>query len=771
MKTFKLDTQHTSYLFSTTPSGHLEHLHYGLRIDAFDHELLREKMPYPTGLLLDKDNKISLEDLPLEFSTYGKGDIREAMVEIETSDGNRVSDFRYVTDREIESDRRPSLLPSSHGASRTLEIETCDAHNGLTLLLTYRVYPDVDVIVRSCCLRNDSDQKVIVHRLLSAQLDLNRADLIWRTFDGHWGREREVDEKALNSGILINDSKTGVSSNRHNPLVILRAQNCDDSQGECYGMNLIYSGNHATVGEVNAYGKSHIVWGINPHSFAYPLFPGETLESPQAALTYSNQGINRLSKHFHAFINNHLIPAQWQNKARPVLINSWEATYFNFNEGRLLKLAKTARDVGIELFVLDDGWFGKRDDDTSSLGDWEVNKKKLPGGLKRLSDKIHALDMQFGLWVEPEMISENSDLYRAHPAWAITVPGREPSIGRNQLVLDLSKTEVQDYLISTLTRLFSSARIEYVKWDMNRNLSDLRDGSHNHRYMLGLYKVLGKLTSHFPDILFESCASGGNRFDLGMLAYTPQIWTSDNTDALCRINIQNATSQGYPLSTMGAHVSAVPNHQTQRISPLETRFQVACFGVLGYELNLNELSNESLVAIKNQIAFYKQYRELFQYGTFYRISPPHQSNLVDWMVVSNDKKTAILMHFQDRAIANPMTQILHPVGLDEEYMYEFANRPFDIDIGLFGDLINMVSPIRIKQDSLLHKVVRKMKVLHTETEHGVADGRSLMHGGIKLKQSNVGGFNDETRIFPDGASRIYIFKQIKSIEDGEGPRE
>jgi alpha-galactosidase len=765
MKTFKLDTKHTSYLFSSTPSGHLEHLHYGLRIDAFDLDLLREKTPYPTGLLLDKNNKISLEDLPLEFSTYGKGDIREAMVEIETSDGNRVGDFRYVADRELENDGTSSLLPASRWASRTLEVETFDAPSGMTLLLTYRVYADVDVIVRSCRLRNDSDKKVVVHRLMSAQIDLNRNDLIWRTFDGHWGREREVHEKELNSGILVNDSKTGLSSNRHNPLVILRAHNCDDQQGECYGLNLIYSGNHATIGEVNSYGKSHIVWGINPHSFAYPLFPGETLESPQAVLTYSNQGINRLSRHFHDFVNKHLIPMQWQNKARPVLINSWEATYFNFNETKLMKLAKTARDVGIELFVLDDGWFGKRDDDTSSLGDWEVNKKKLRGGLKRLSDKIHALDMQFGLWVEPEMISENSDLYRSHPDWAITIPGREPSIGRNQLVLDLANPEVQESLIATLTRLFASARIEYVKWDMNRNLSDLSDGSHNHRYILGLYKVLDNLTSNFPEILFESCASGGNRFDLGMLAYMPQIWTSDNTDALCRVNIQNATSQGYPLSTMGAHVSAVPNHQTQRISPLETRFQVACFGVLGYELNLNELSADTLTVIKNQITFYKQYRELFQCGTFYRISPPNQSNLVDWMVVSSDKETAILMHFQDRAIANPTTQILHPVGLNEEYMYDFSNRSFDIDIGLFGDLINMVSPIRIKQDSFLHKVVRKMKVLHTETEHGVADGRSLMHGGIKLKQSNVGGFNDETRIFPDGASRIYLFKRIEKEKD------
>ena len=759
MKTWKLDTKNTSYIFSLTDSGHLEHLHYGARLGTFDPELLREKMPYPTGIMLDQYNPISLEDLPLEFSTYGKGDIREAMVEIETNDRNRVSDFRYVEDREITIEAS-SLLPSAYKTSRILEIETTDMHSEISLILTYRVYAEVDVIVRSCMVKNDSQQDVVVHRLLSAQLDLNRHDLVWRTYDGHWGREREVHEKELNAGILINDSKSGNSSNRHNPLVILREKYCDERQGECYGFNLIYSGNHATIGEVNAYGKSHVVWGINPHSFAYPLFPGESLQSPQAVLTFSQSGINTLSRNFHEFVNHHLIPSQWIDKPRPVLINSWEATYFNFNEAKLLKLARTASDVGIELFVLDDGWFGKRNNDSSSLGDWDVNLKKLPGGLKRLSEKIHALDLQFGLWVEPEMISPDSDLFRAHPDWAITILGRIPSLGRNQLVLDLGQTEVQDYLISTFTRVFSSAQIEYVKWDMNRNLSDLSDGSHNHRYLLGLYRVLGELTTQFPAILFESCASGGNRFDLGMLAYMPQIWTSDNTDALCRVGIQDATSQGYPLSTMSAHVSAVPNHQTQRLSDLETRFQVACFGVLGYELNLNELSSESLNAIKEQIKFYKQHRDLFQFGTFYRCSMGHQTNLTDWMVVSQDKSKGIMLHFQDRAIANPVTQIIRPVGLDEDAMYAFSNRPFDIDISMFGDLINVVSPIRIKPDSLLHKAIRKWKVLHTEVEYGTADGKSLMEGGIKLKQSNVGGFNDETRIFPDTVSRIYLFEKI-----------
>lgn len=760
MKTWHLSTKNTSYLFGLTDSGHLEHLHYGAKLGTFDPMLLHEKMPYPTGLLLDEETKISLEDLPLEFSTYGKGDIREAMVEIETADRNRVSDFRYVEDKVLDQPYASVNLPWAYGESKTIEITTKDETSGLTLILSYQVYEHCDVIARSCRLVNTSDKTVHVHRLLSAQLDLDRNDLLWRTFDGHWAREREMHEKELNSGILINDSKTGISSNRHNPLVILREKDCDEHHGVCFGLNLVYSGNHATIGEVNAYGKSHVVWGINPHSFEIDLLPGETLESPQAVMTFSDQGLNRLSSQFHTFINTHLIPRRWRNVPRPVLINSWEATYFNFNESKLMKLAKTAADVGIELFVLDDGWFSKRNNDLSSLGDWSVNLKKLPGGLKRLSQKIHGLGLQFGLWVEPEMVSPDSDLYRSHPDWAITIDGRKPTMGRHQLVLDCANSDVQDYLIHTFSEIFASAPIEYIKWDMNRNLSDLRDGSHAHRYIMGLYRVLRELTSTFPDILFESCASGGNRFDLGMLAYMPQTWTSDNTDALCRIDIQDATSQGYPLSTMGAHVSAVPNHQTQRVTPLETRFQVACFGVLGYELNLNELSSESLRSILAQVTFYKEYRELFQFGMFYRISPKDQTNLTDWMVVNDDRSQAILLHFQDRAIANPTTQTLHPVGLDPESLYDFSNRPFDIDIGLFGDLINMVSPVRIKPDSLLHTVVRKMKVLHTEIEHGISDGKSLMAAGIKLKQSNVGGFSDETRIFPDGASRLYLFRKI-----------
>ncbi|OGS58329.1 MAG: hypothetical protein A2Y19_08435 [Firmicutes bacterium GWE2_51_13] len=763
MKTWHLSTKNTSYLFGLTDSGHLEHLHYGAKLGVFDPMLLHEKMPYPTGLLLDEETQVSLEDLPLEFSTYGKGDIREAMIEIETSDKNRVSDFRYVEDKVLDHPYASSSLPWAYGENKTIEITTRDETSGLTLILCYQVYEHCDVLARSCRLVNTSDQAVVVHRLLSAQLDIDRNDLFWRTFDGHWAREREVHEKELNSGILVNDSKTGISSNRHNPLVILREKDCDEHHGGCFGLNLVYSGNHATIGEVNAYGKSHVVWGINPHSFEIALLPGETLESPLAVMTFSDQGLNRLSSQFHTFINTHLIPRRWRNVPRPVLINSWEATYFNFNESKLMKLAKTAANVGIELFVLDDGWFSKRNNDLSSLGDWSVNLKKLPGGLKRLSRKIHGLGLQFGLWVEPEMVSPDSDLYRTHPEWAITIDGRKPTMGRHQLVLDLSNHDVQDHLIRTFTEVFSSAPIEYVKWDMNRNLSDLHDGSHAHRYMLGLYRVLRELTRTFPDILFESCASGGNRFDMGMLVYMPQTWTSDNTDALCRIDIQDATSQGYPLSTMGAHVSAVPNHQTQRVTPLETRFQVACFGILGYELNLNELSAESLKSIQAQVAFYKEYRELFQFGTFYRISPKHQTNLTDWMVVDENRSIAILMHFQDRAIANPTTQTLHPVGLDPEASYDFSNRPFGIDIGLFGDLINMVSPVRIKPDSLLHQVVRKMKVLHTEVEHGISDGKSLMAAGIKLKQSNVGGFSDETRIFPDGASRLYIFRRIDPL--------
>jgi len=764
MKPFILNTQHTSYLFNCLPSGHLEHLYYGPKIDVEEITFLSEKMPFPSGLLYSKANPISLEDIPLEFSTLYKGDLREPLIEIEAADGCPICDFVYVNHKEITGKTSLLQLPSSFGADFSVGIELEDKAAELTLFLTYSVFSETDVIVRSSRLRNNSSTDVRVRRLMSAQLDFSDHDYIMRTFDGHWARERTAHEKPVVSGIMINDSKAGISSNRHNPLVIFRRPECDDRTGECFALNLIYSGNHCTAVEVNSYEKMHIVSGLNPSGFSMTLKPGESMESPESVLCYSDEGLNVLSQRMHRFINQHIISLNWQNKARPILINSWEATYFRFNQSKLLKLAKEAKNVGIELFVLDDGWFGKRNNDTMGLGDWNVNLKKLPNGIAGLSEKIHELGMQFGLWVEPEMVNPDSDLFRSHPEWAVQVKGCNPSIGRNQLILDLSLIDVQDFLIETMSRVFSDGKIDYIKWDFNRIFSDPRDTSQQFLYMRGLYRVLDVLTKSFPHILFESCASGGNRFDLGMLAYMPQTWTSDNTDALSRTVIQDSTSQGYPLSTMAAHVSSVPNHQTQRITPLETRFQVACFGLLGYELNFSELGAAELKVIAAQVSFYKEYRELFQFGTFYRLSLNRQTNLVDWMVVSADRKQAILMHFQDRAVANPTTQTIRTQGLDPHQLYELINRTFAIDLHDFGDLINQVSPIHIKKDSLVHDVVSKFMPLKTEVEHEFVYGNAMNLAGMKLKQSNVGGLNDELRIFGDTASRLYIFKAVEKDE-------
>ena len=427
-------------------------------------------------------------------------------------------------------------------------------------------------------------------------------------------------------GKIVNASVTGTSSNRANPFVMLAPAETTEDAGDCFGFNLIYSGNHYEACEYNAFGKLRLVSGINPMGFSYQIGVGESFESPEAVMTYSPDGYNGMSQNMHAFVRECIVRGTWKKKERPVLLNSWEAAYFDINERKLLKLAKAARDVGIELFVMDDGWFGERNDDKTSLGDWYVNPKKLPDGVSGLCKKINDLGLSFGIWVEPEMINVESNLYKEHPDWTMDIPGKNHAEGRNQRMLDLANPEVVDYMIASMSNLFASANIAYVKWDMNRIVSDCyskylpakRQGETMHRYVLGLYRMMDELTKRFPEILFEGCASGGNRFDLGILCFFPQIWASDNTDAVYRVNGMNGYSYGYPMSVMGAHVSSCPNHQTLRTTPLETRFAVAAFGVLGYECNLCDMKKEDLEEIRKQIALYKEWRNVLQYGTFYR---------------------------------------------------------------------------------------------------------------------------------------------------------
>ncbi len=770
---FRLNTKNTSYIFRVLPTGHLEHLYYGERVKfQEEYDAIFPKIEFVEGNLNVYDEStpnLGLENRCLEFSTKGKSDIREPFVEVVYKNGSRTSDFIYVSHM-IKKKHELNHLPSSYdevGHEETLVIVLKDKNYDVELRLFYSLFYHTDVIVRSSELYNRGEESIEVERLLSCQLDFDDSDYVFTTFEGAWAREMEKKDSKCSAGITINDSKTGSSSNRRNPFVMLSKAGTTEDHGPCYACNLIYSGNHYEAVEVNSYYATHFVAGINPFNFSYHLKKGETFEAPEAVLTYSSRGFSGVSKQMHRFVKEHVVRGVWKKKERPILVNSWEAMYFNFSEKKLIKLAKAAKKVGVELFVLDDGWFGQRNDDTSSLGDWDVNKKKLPNGLAGLAEKINELGMDFGIWVEPEMISRNSECYRKHPEYAIEIPGQAQAIGRHQLVLDLTKTEVQNYIIAEMKKVFSSANITYVKWDMNRIISDAfstgldanSQGEFYHRYILGLYRVLKELTETFPKILFESCASGGNRFDLGMLCYMPQVWASDNTDAICRAEIQTGYSYGYPQSVIGAHVSGVPNHQTLRKTSLDTRFQVACFGLLGYECNLRDMNDEQLEQIGEQIKWYKSYRSTLQFGEFHRITSGERG-IYKWMIVDSAKDEAVGLYLQKEVKANYITGNFKTKGLDDEAMYHVSNRPLIFNIKEMGDLINQIMPIHIKQDGVLHNMIANSRQLESEVEDYRVSGSALNKVGLRLCQGFGGtGYNERVRHFPDFASRIYIMKR------------
>lgn len=772
---FNLSTKKTTYLFAITETGHLEHLYYGryLSKDTISIDALAEKrsISIGTGTAYDSDHPtLFFNNLCMEYSTMGKGDYRESSVDISYSRGMHTLDFIVKSYRILPGKPRTfSGLPESYGdksTCTTLEVMLKEACLPLRLALTYTVFEDSNVITRRTTLYNDSREEVTIKNLASAQLDLDTDDWKLVTFDGAWARERYMHERPLAPGIMINDSKSGVSSADHNPCIFLTKEN-----GETIGMNLIYSSNHRELVETSSYGKVRVLTGINPATFSWNLAPQDRFQTPEAVMTYSPDALNGASQNFHHFINNHIIRGPWKFRERPVLINNWEATYFKFTEDKLINLAKESASLGIELFVLDDGWFGLRNDDTTSLGDWTVNPKKLPSGLENLSLEVHRLGMMFGLWVEPEMVSIESQLYKKHPDWMIAIPGRRPSVGRNQYILDLTRPDVRDYLFKQLSDVWHFANVNYIKWDMNRVFSDLYStnremkdhGEFFHRYILGLYELLEKLTAAFPNVLFESCASGGNRFDLGMLCYMPQTWTSDNTDALSRLYIQEGTSCGYPLSTMGSHVSDSPNHQTLRRTDLESRFNVAAFGVLGYELDVTKLKRQQKEAIKAQIAFYKAHRALLQYGTFTRVKLANSiSNQVIWAVASHDKSELLVLFAQKLNPANPGSDKLRVEAVDLNAVYEVFPRQQRIDIKMFGNLLNRVSPLPITEGGIAQDTISKAVSLDSEVEHYRVTGEQVAWAGIKLNQQFGGtGYDVMTRVLGDFGSRIYIFKKIK----------
>lgn len=770
---FYLSTQNTSYIFRVSQTGHLESLYYGRKIPfQNDFSFLGNNLRTGYGNTVaysQADTSMSLEHLRLEYSTFGKGDYKEPSIQVEHPDSCYVSDFKYRSYEILKEKYYPAGLPSSYGdKAETLLVTVHDKALNADLNLYYTVFETCDVIVRSCKLINKGDSSFKIHNLMSAQVDLPPQDYTMLTFDGAWIRERHKNEKTLSCGTYSISSNIGTSSNRHNPFFALKEPECTEHNGNCYGFNLIYSGNHMARVEVSPHNITRIQNGINPFEFEWNLEAGQSFDTPESVMTFSSNGLNGMSQNMHKFVQDHIVRGEWQYKERPILVNNWEATYFFFNEKKILKLVDEAKSIGAEMFVLDDGWFGKRNNDKCSLGDWYVNTKKLPHGIDGLCKKVNAKGMMFGLWVEPEMVSPDSDLYRAHPDWAVTTDKYVPSQGRNQFVLDLTRDDVCDYLIDAMTNVFSMANIEYIKWDMNRHLSDIysrQSGAHMgeffHRYTLGLYRILDELVKRFPKILFESCSSGGNRFDLGMFCYMPQTWASDDTDSLERVKIQAGTSYGYPPSVIAAHVSGSPSYAAMRASDIENRFNVAAFGLLGYELDVTQLGKFDKSAIKKQIAYYKAHRKLFQFGKFIRLTDCFKSNVTYWQVVNKEQTESVLFHHINRHQVSEQTPYVKFAGLKEDSMYSVIVRQQGLSLKTFGEIIPSKIP-GVEEDGALYTKVTDTIGLKTEKQSiSPVSGEALMYAGFLPKlQFNGGGFSlTETRFMLDNSSRLYLAKE------------
>ena len=680
---FHLQNEHISYVMRVLDNGWLGHLYFGsaLRTDR----PLAHLLP---GEFLGFSNRVG-EPVPLECPTGGSGDYRVPALAVEQADGSGVLDLRYKSHRIVPGKPTIPGLPSSYtevgGEAETLEILLRDHVADLEVLLFYTIFRDRSLITRSMRVSNASTAPVIVRCAMSASIDLPDSGWQLITLNGEWARERHIDRRDLRPGHQSVSSSRGASSAQHNPFMALVRPSTTEEAGETIGLSLVYSGNFLAEAEVEPFGTMRARVGINPDGFAWVLDPGASFDTPEAILVHSAEGLGEMSHAYHSLFRERMARGVWRDRLRPILINNWEATYFDFDEARLLEIAAASRELGIELFVLDDGWFGQRDDDTTSLGDWQVNRRKLPGGLESVARKVEDLGMRFGLWIEPEMISRISVLFEGHADWAVGIPARPRTEHRNQYVLDMSRPEVVDHLFGVLSSLLGSAPISYVKWDMNRNITEpftaslppWRQGEFMHRYILGVYDLYDRLTKAFPGILFESCAGGGARFDPGMLAYAPQAWTSDNTDAIDRLKIQYGTTLAYPLSSMGAHVSAVPNHQGGRMTPLGTRAAVAFFGDFGYELDPTKLTEEERASVVEQVAFYKQWREVIQYGRFYRLRSPFEGdgNETAWMTVGRDRKTALAGFYEvlNRVNVGPRRLCLR--GLDPAALYRVSVWP------------------------------------------------------------------------------------------------
>lgn len=680
---FHLKSKKTSYVMQVTRGGYLTHLYWGKGIQTYrgSNQMIyidRVFSPNPDS----SDRTFSLDTLPQEYPAYGNGDFRVPAYQIQQENGSTVTDLRYKEHRTYSGKPKLKGLPSTYvekeNEAETLEVMMEDKVLGLIVTLTYSLYDDRDVITRSVHFENRGSQKMKLLRALSASMDFRDDEYELITLYGAAQNEKNIERRQIVSGIQMVDSCRGASSPQQAPFMALVKNETNEDHGDVYAFNLVYSGNFTAQVQVDPYRTTRVSIGLNPFDFSWLLEPGETFQTPEVVMVYTASGLGDMSRIYHELYTQRLCRGAYRDALRPILINNWEATYFDFTADQIEEIATEAKEVGIELFVLDDGWFGERNDSKSSLGDWVVNTQKLPQGLLDLANRVCNLGMEFGIWFEPEMVSMNSDLYRNHPDWCLHVPDRPHTLGRNQLVLDLSRQEVCDYLIQALTDILSSAPITYVKWDMNRHMTDIgssalepeRQRETAHRYMLGLYKIMEEITAAFPNVLFESCSSGGGRFDAGMLHYMPQTWTSDNTDAISRLKIQYGTSLVYPPITMGAHVSSVPNHQVGRITPLDTRGYVAMAGNFGYELDLTKLTEPEKELVKKQISLYKEIRPLIQFGRFHRIVSPFDGNEAAWSFVSRDQTEVVLSYFTVLSQPAAPVQTVKCKGLNPEFIYE-----------------------------------------------------------------------------------------------------
>ncbi len=711
---FALHTRSTTYQMQVDDLGYLRHLYYGRRVEqGLGHLGCQAHYSFsPSPHARHMNGAYSLDTMPQEYTGCNIGDYRIGTMIVSDTNGAYGADFRYVRHEILPGKYEVEGMPSAFaadGEAETLKIILADEAAGLELTLYYGVFEERDVITRAASVRNVGEQTIMLDKAASVCMDFPYGDWDLIHFHGRHAMERQMERIPLSNDIHTISSKRGASSHHHNPFVILADRSATEENGDCCGMMLVYSGSFKTEIEKDQTGCVRIVMGIHDELFRWPLSAGESFQMPEVLLSFTHEGLGKLSSNYHRFIRSNICRSRWSNRRRPVLLNNWEGTYFNFNKEKILEIARQACDLGVEMLVLDDGWYGARNDELHGLGDWFVNEEKLPGGFGPLIEEINNMGMKFGLWVEPEMVNEDSDLYRAHPDWALTLPNRPPVLGRHQLVLDMSRPDVVDYIYERLATLLSENRIDYIKWDMNRNMTDVysrllppqRQGEVYHRYILGVYDLLERLTTRFPDVLFEGCAGGGGRYDAGMLAYFPQIWCSDDTDAIERLRIQYGTTFGYPVSSIGAHVSACPNHQTGRSVPLDTRAVVAMEGTFGYELDPTHLTEEEREMIRAQIARFKRYNDLIEQGDLYRLTNPIQNNwYTAWQFVSEDKSRTLMNVVVTHPMGNSPLIRLRFCGLDPDMEYRliafdrfgtnaaedegFANAPDQVSRGVFS---------------------------------------------------------------------------------------